>query len=82
MMGPGGWPILGSSVWLVVLALVIAGGVWLGRRLIAPGAASGSTGLPAAGDTDAAREMLRRRYAAGEIDDEEFERRLAGLNFH
>jgi uncharacterized membrane protein len=31
------------------------------------------------GEEDSAREVLRRRFAAGQIDEEEFNRRLASL---
>jgi putative membrane protein len=78
MAGMGAWSIVGSVIWLVVLALIVAAGVWLARRLFTTTSATS----PHPADADSAREVLRRRYAAGEIDDEEFERRLAGLNFH
>ncbi|WNB84756.1 SHOCT domain-containing protein [Cellulomonas sp. ATA003] len=64
-----GWPMM-LGAWLVgllLLAAAVAGVVWLVRR----------TGGPAggAGSADTAQEVLRRRYAAGEIDEEEFVRR-------
>lgn len=68
-----GWPMmLGASlVGLLLVAALVAGVVWLARR-------SGDS--PArAGSADEARALLRRRYAAGEIDDEEFTRRLDRL---
>jgi hypothetical protein len=34
MGGLAAWPLLGSIIGLVVLAVVIAGGIWLGRRLL------------------------------------------------
>ncbi len=37
--------------------------------------------LPSAPASDAAQSRLRERYAAGEIDDEEYERRLSALTY-
>lgn len=59
--------------------------VWLARRLRADRASAGhSVGGSAGGtrqiDDSGAHEVLRRRYAAGEIDDEEYERRPAALS--
>jgi putative membrane protein len=81
MGGLAAWPLLGSIIGLVVLAVVIAGGIWLGRRLL-DATSQPVNDQPGQVDADSAREVLRRRYAAGEIDDEEFERRLASLNPH
>lgn len=75
-----GWMTAGMGLWgLVLIVMVIAavagavlGGIWLvhGR---------GGPSEPIAPVEDAAAQQLRRRYAAGEIDDEEFERRLSAL---
>lgn len=63
---------VGLLVWgLLVLALLaglVAGAVWLVRR----GNRVGDRG-------DEAEAVLRRRYAAGELSDEEFQRRRATL---
>ena len=73
----GGW----SPIWvllalILVLAAVASAGLlvaWLFRRGSAmPG------GVPRGGQE--AWEILRRRFAAGEIDDEEYRRRLAVLD--
>lgn len=51
----------------------VLGSVWFYRQLRDPQAAV------AAADPDAARDTLRQRFAAGEIDDDEYERRLSAL---
>ncbi|MFG1710982.1 SHOCT domain-containing protein [Nonomuraea sp. M3C6] len=56
------WVVLG----LALLGLAVAAVVWLVRSLTRDQA---RPGLPAA---DAAHEELRRRYAAGEIDREQY----------
>lgn len=68
-----GWMVLWGLVALALLALAIAGTVWLIR-----GARSGDTreavGVPTA------EELLRSRYAAGEIDEDEYRQRLSSLS--
>lgn len=78
MWGIGyGWPLalwmmLGGLFWLVVLGLVIWGLVrWLGGR-------SGSSGQPPVSGPSA-QDILRERYARGEIDTATFERMTARL---
>ncbi len=68
MIGMGLAAALVVAVLLAVLVLAVLGSVWLVRRL-----RSG----PQPAD---AREVLRRRYAAGELDEVEFERRMAVLD--
>lgn len=70
MAGMGLWGLL---VLLAVVAVGVLGSVWFYRQL-----RDRQVGV-AAVDTDAARDTLRARYAAGEIDDEEYERRLSAL---
>jgi putative membrane protein len=83
--GCGGWGIAGMGLggllgFLTLVAVVVLaglGGAWLARRgRITHGATGGDT--PAVRG-DAARDRLRQRYAEGEMDEEEFERRLAAL---
>jgi putative membrane protein len=67
--GGGGWLMIGIGMvlWVAVIALV----VWLVVRASGP-----RTGGPG---SETAEELLRRRNAAGEIDTEEFQRRLETL---
>ena len=59
------WMVIYSAVWFVLIALAITAiVVWI-RHNIVPATASGS-----------ARHILEERFARGEIDDEEFHRRL------
>jgi putative membrane protein len=64
------WWAMGANmlIWLLILALVIGVVVWVINR---------STTARTRGDP--AEEVLRRRFAAGEIDSEEYERRLSVL---
>jgi putative membrane protein len=63
------WMLLWAVVALAVLALAVTGVVWLVRR------SSPDTGAR----QESPEEILKRRYAAGEIDEDEFRRRRAGL---
>lgn len=74
MMGGGGW-LIGLFVFLLFLLLVIGlvvGAVWLARQGAGP-----NVGGPALGPgrrEDDVFEILRQRYARGEITREEYER--------
>ncbi|SFQ69592.1 putative membrane protein [Amycolatopsis arida] len=70
MMGMGWWMLLWGLVGLAVLTLAVLGIVWLVRSL---------TNRPAAPLEDPARAELRRRYAAGQLDRDEYLRRLDDL---
>jgi putative membrane protein len=59
---------------LAILVVAVLASIWLVRNLREGG---GSAALSR--DGSGAHEALRRRYAAGEIDDDEYERRLSGL---
>ncbi|WP_246204467.1 SHOCT domain-containing protein [Streptomyces tailanensis] len=48
-----------------------------GRLLIRNTAGKDTTSRPA--DAEAPEDILRRRYAAGEIDEDEYLRRMSGL---
>lgn len=72
MDGMGGmmvWMLLWGLIGLALLVLIIVAIIWLIRHMLA-GPASRS---------DPAEEELRRRYAAGDIDHEEYQRRRAEL---
>jgi putative membrane protein len=57
--------------WLIGLAIVVGLGWWIARM-------SGPSGAPNAADASP-ETLLKRRYARGEIDREDYERRLADL---
>ena len=78
--GGGGW---GAGKWMMlVLAIVfmvavIVGIVYLVRGLGRGGSAAGTQGVP--GRHDSPEDILKRRYAAGEIDREDYESRMHDL---
>lgn len=66
------WGLLG----LIILGLAVAGGVWLGRTLI-----RGDRRIDNDRDEiEGPRDILQRRYATGEIGEDEYLRRLSGLD--
>lgn len=72
-MHDGGWGVMFGMwiFWLVVIALVILVVMWLVRA-----ASGGGTGTR----TDRSpEEILKERYARGDIDREEYQRRLEDL---
>ena len=74
-MGMGLW----SAIGLLLLVLVLVAAA-VSVTLLAVSAAR--TPLPSGGrrhGSDGAREILRGRYAAGEIDEDEFWRRMSGI---
>lgn len=73
MAGMGIFGFLVIITVVAVLVVAVLGSMRLWRRR--PGGATPVT------STDTARDALRERYASGEIDDEEFERRLAALTW-
>ncbi len=74
--GAGGWLMLLSMA--LFAAVVVIGFVYLVRALAAgPAATQRQDRCPQPEDS---REILRRRYAAGEIDREEFLRRRQDLD--
>jgi putative membrane protein len=78
-----GWGFGGTGAWLMVLlsivaVAVIAGVVFLVRGLGGSGTAGDST-PPQAGPRESPQDILKRRYAAGEIDREEYEKALSDL---
>jgi putative membrane protein len=71
----GIWAFLVITTVLAVLILAVLGSIWLLRRL-----RKDASGTAPSWDNDSAHEVLRRRYAAGEIDDDEYERRRSALS--
>ncbi len=74
MGGMALWMLLWGLVAVAILVLATVGVVWLVRN-------------PATARREGVREetpedVLRRRYAAGEIDEDDFLRRQAGLTGH
>jgi putative membrane protein len=71
--GPGPWfgTGLGPWLWLAALLVVVAGAVLLLARVDRPSSSDSS---------DPALARLRERYAAGDVDDEEYRRRRAVLS--
>ncbi|MFE0802226.1 SHOCT domain-containing protein [Streptomyces sp. NPDC058812] len=72
--GPGPWILFFPLIW----ALVIAGGVTLLRRTVWRGRRG--LGRPAAFGGDSPISVLGRRFASGEIDEDEYWRRLSVLD--
>lgn len=76
----GGW---GAGEWImfvlavVVVVAVTVGIVYLLRGLSGSGASGGAQG--SSGHIDSPEDLLKRRYAAGEIDREDYESRLRDL---
>ncbi|NHN47977.1 SHOCT domain-containing protein [Halostella sp. JP-L12] len=85
-MGPGGWGFGYGFVGLAVMLLVFGTVVYLLARALGGGNSGGAadrSGTAARSrspsDEDTALAELRERYARGEIDDEEFEKRAQRL---
>lgn len=74
--GMGIWMLLVVLTVVALLVLATLGSVWFYRRL-----RGRPDGTKAAGrdDEDAAMRRLRERFAAGEIDEQEYESRLSAL---
>lgn len=78
--GMGGWGGFGWIASLLFLAILVLGVAYLWRA-VDPGRhdRSGRGSDPSDRADDRALQILRERYARGEIDQEEYERRKAGL---
>lgn len=66
-------------LWMILLAVLLIGGVIALRALWNR---TGSDGSPAEADRRSAIDVLEERYARGEIDRDEFERRRDTLSSH
>ncbi|MFE3093875.1 SHOCT domain-containing protein [Streptomyces sp. NPDC059248] len=83
--GPGPWILLAPLIWAAVVVgavtLVRRTGLWRGPYAYGPRYATGRGGVPAVGPpAPSPVELLGRRFAAGEIDEEEYWRRLSVLD--
>jgi putative membrane protein len=67
------WVFLWALVGIALLVLAVVGIIWLVRRIDGPPPIP-----PTHGETP--EELLRRRYAAGEIEEDEYTRRRSGLS--
>ncbi len=68
----GGWMLLWALVGLALLVLAVLGAIWLARRL-SRDRREEAHGSPRRPDkAPSAQELLRRRYAAGDIDRDEY----------
>ncbi|MFI9048795.1 SHOCT domain-containing protein [Streptomyces sp. NPDC053427] len=80
--GPGPWILFVPVLW----ALAVLGVVTLLRRTVwrhgGPGRRLGGPQAAARGDAPTPLVVLGRRFAAGEIDEEEYWRRLSVLEEH
>lgn len=76
MVSPGGWDVGVILVWVLVVAVIVVLGALIYRLLgVGPRRTAVDQGTHGVrGDGDALG-SLERRYASGEIDDEEFKRR-------
>lgn len=70
MSGMMVWMLVAGLLGLAALAAVVVGTVWAMRRWSAPSRQS----------AESAQEQLRRRFAAGEIDEDDYLSRRALLN--
>lgn len=75
MAAMGIWAFLVIATLLAILGFSVLGSIWLVRWLRRD---AGGSAVPR--NSDNAHDTLRQRYAAGEIDDEEYERRLSTLS--
>ena len=73
--GGMGWGIVMMVAMVVIIVLVIAGVIWLMRRLLL----ERDRGAPGHRDSANALQVLDRRFAAGEIDAEEYRERRSVL---
>jgi putative membrane protein len=70
MFGEGGW--MGAGMWLFWIALIVI-------AVILIKAVAGTGSVSSSGRQDSPLEILKARYARGEIDDKEFEHRRREL---
>lgn len=69
MNGGDGWMMIWMVIWLLIVLAVLAVAVFAIVRFTRPGG----------GSRDEALDVLRRRFAAGEIDEDEYSARRSNL---
>lgn len=68
------WPVGGMMVgWVLITVLLVGAVVWAATTYAQPHRSGGDRG----GDTGRAQRILAERYAAGELDTQEYTHRLA-----
>lgn len=81
MMGMmGGWMLLWAVVGIALLVVAVLAAIRLIKHGSPVGAGATATAPGERGDVASAQELLRRRYAAGEIDREEYLRMQGDLS--
>lgn len=77
----GGSMLVGAVIWSLVVLLLVAATATAIVLLVRRTGQTGQNHQPNYSSTAReAREILRSRYANGDIDDDEYRRRLASLN--
>lgn len=80
MAGMGLWMLLWAVLFVALIAAAVVGVVALFRRQDSP---TLPPAREAVGPTvESPEQILKRRYAAGEIDEDEYFRRMSGLAQH
>lgn len=77
--GMGWWALPMLAAMLAGFALVAMGVIWIYRQLSDRPTHTRTMATTAPTELDPAQQQLRTRYAAGDIDDDEYERRLSAL---
>jgi len=82
-MGLGAWGLVMLLTMLALLGLAVVAGVWLYHQSLEGHTTVSGPALTRGESTsnDAAQGKLRKRYATGKIDDEEYARRLSALTY-
>ncbi|MBW0108051.1 SHOCT domain-containing protein [Pseudonocardia sp. KRD-182] len=75
--GMGKWMLVVVLTVVALLVLATLGSVWFYRRL--RGRQSDGAAVAGRDEQDTATRRLRERFAAGEIDEQEYESRLSAL---
>lgn len=78
--GGSGWWMWGMGIfWIFVVVAVVLAALWVARSSRGGGGAGQGSRVSAPPRDDSPEEILKRRYARGEIDDEEYRHKLEEL---